>query len=79
MKINRMVTVAIGAIGMTLLGVVTIGLAETVKFGLIGLAAAVLMLGLFWLAGRSSGSAAASNGGEAKAAPKAKSQGKPKR
>jgi hypothetical protein len=84
MVLTRIVTIGVVAIVTTAIGVMTIGLAETVRFGLIGLAAAGLLLGLIWLSGRNSSAQQPPSGGgpasAAKSTPKSKSkpQDKPK-
>jgi hypothetical protein len=55
MVLVRIITVGVVAVVITTIGVMTIGLAETVRFGLIGLGAAGLLLGFLWLSGRNSG------------------------
>jgi hypothetical protein len=72
--LNRLVVVLVLAGGMTILGIMTMGLAETVRFGVIGLAAAGGLMLLLRLAGGSQASKPPS--GQAGKPPK--SQGKPK-
>jgi hypothetical protein len=52
--LNRLVVLVVLAGGMTILGIMTMGLAETIKFGVIGLAAAGGLMLLLRLAGGSS-------------------------
>lgn len=70
MPVTRILTVAILAIVTTALGVITIGVAETVKWGLIGLALAALLLGIMWLRARGQSKAAAAASASKKARPK---------
>jgi hypothetical protein len=52
--LRRLAVLGVIAVAMTVLGVMTIGLAETVKYGVIGLAAAgVLLLLMRVIGGRS--------------------------
>ncbi len=76
MVLVRIITVGVIAIVTTVIGVMTIGLVETVRFGLIGLAAAGLLMGLIWLSGRNSSAQQPPSGGGP--APAAKSKSKPK-
>lgn len=81
MVLARLITVGAIAIVITIAGVMTIGLAETVRYGLFGLAAAGLLMGFLWLSGRNARRQAASGDGQAPPAKRASgpgSKGKPK-
>lgn len=70
---TRIITVGAVAIIVTVIGVMTIGLAETIRFGLIGLGAAGLLLGVMWLSSRNSSAQQPPAGGGAAPAAKPKS------